>query len=267
MSKSMLGVKLQRGTIVVLSLDGTLVYVEDVQPTHCAVVALPEQPPGRRVDAVFTPGKVGAKKISPYAGYDREIAVSELSDRNREFIGTYETLRTQHGPNYVQRTPEEEKAMSVIKAGPAPRERKKRSPEDKKNKRAERRANNVICVKCGKARKHADHAFNTCTFEAPPEKVKRACAEAAPAAAAGPARYRVVSTDLTKAQEASDKFKDGNRFWRVFRALNGLPESTGAMEDIVRAVVLDGGREMSDVEKVTRRALKGLQDAGNVVRA
>lgn len=261
----MRGVLLSPKTIVVLSLDGTLVYVEDVQPTFCAVVALPEQLPTRADNAVFTPGRVGAKKISPYAGFDREIHEQDLSDRNREFIQTFEQLRVTHGPNHVQRTPEEEAKMAVIKAGPAPRAAK--TPADKAEKRRLRKENKLVCVKCGKVKVHADHAFNTCTFEAPPTKAPRAAREPKAAATRGADKFRVISTNLTKAQEASDKFKDGNRFWRVFRALNALPESTGDLATIMGAVVLDGGRPMTNVEKVTRRALKGLVDAGNVEKA
>ncbi len=269
---SMKGVVLERATVAILSLDGSLVYVEDVQPTHVSVVALPEQISERSGTCVFTPGRVGAKKISPYSRPDRVVPIAELSERNRNFIGEYEKLRAQHGPNFVQRTPEEEAKMTVIKAGPTPRSRK--SPDEKKKKRLERKSNKQLCAKCGKARVHADHAFNTCAFEEPAGKAETGRTSAAgdvhtvakaPRASGG--KFRIVNTDLTAVQAENDKFKEGNRFFRVFKALEKLPESTGSLEDIVRAVALDGGRPMTNAEKVSRRALKQLSDAGNVVRA
>lgn len=265
----MKGVVLERGTIAVLSLDGSLVYVEDVQPTHVAVVALPEQLSERGAACVFTPGRVGAKKISPYSRPDRLVPVTDLSERNRKFIGEFEALRAQHGPNFVQRTAEEEAKMTVIKAGPAPRQRK--SPEEKKKKRLERKAGKTLCATCGKPRVHGDHAFGTCTF-AEPVKASAPVGDAsstprAPRAASGAGRFKVTNTDLTAVQAENDKFKPGNRFFRVFRALEQLPESVGSLEDIIRAIALDGGRPMTNPEKVTRRALKQLSDAGNVTRA
>ena len=267
---SMKGVVLERAQVAILSLDGSLVYVEDVQPTHVAVVALPEQLSERSASCVFTAGRVGAKKISPYSKPDKIVPITELSPRNRAFIGEYEALRKQHGPNFVQRTPEEEAKMTVIKAGPAPRSRK--SPEEKKKKRLERRANKVLCVKCGKAKIHADHAFGTCDFEGPPLTGRTSASgdvqtiPKAPRAAKVEGRYQMINTDPAKVQAENDKFKEGNRFFRVFRALQQLPESTGSLEDIMRAVAMDGARPMTNPEKVARRALKQLIDAGNVTR-
>lgn len=261
------GTTLEKDSLIILALDGTLVYVEDVQPTYVAVVALPEQPASRSDSAVFTAGKVGPKKISPYSRADRTVERADLSEFNLKFLAEYASLRQQRGPNEVFLSEEQKAKMTVIKAGPAPRG-KVTDPEQraalKKDKREKRRAGKQICVKCGKAQIHADHQFNTCAFEAP---VKAARAAREPKAVKGDGKYRIISTDLTKAQAASDKFADGNRFWRVFRALNGLPESTGTLAEIMAAVVLDGGRVMTNVEKVSRRALKGLADAGNVVRA
>lgn len=252
----MKGVVLERASVVVLSLDGSLVYVEDVQPTYIAVVALPEQ---ATTSAVFTAGRVGAKKISPYSRPDRLVPVVELSERNRDFIAQYEVWRQQHGPNYVHRTPEEQAKMTVIKAGPAPRNKK--SPEEKKNRRLERKQGKIACAKCGKPKVHADHQFNTCAFEGPTAPTRTAKV-AAPKA--GPTQYVIVNNDLTKVQDKNDKFKEGNRFFRVFRALAGIG-GPADIEAIIRALAVDGARPMTDPEKVTRRALKQLIDAGNVV--
>lgn len=95
------GVTLAQGQVVVLALDGTLVYVEQVEQFFIGVVALPDQPTERADDRVFTPGRVGAKKISPMATADKVVPVEELSDRNKTFIATYEALRAQHGNNYI----------------------------------------------------------------------------------------------------------------------------------------------------------------------
>lgn len=256
------GITLESGQIAVLSLDGTLVYVEEVQPTYAAVVAFPEQPgAGERV---LMPGRVGARKISPYSRPDRIVPREELSERNKTFLETYGALRAAHGPNYVQRTPEEEAKMAVIKAGPKPRVPRSEAPVpiDKSERRKARREQKRVCVKCGKMKR--DHAgTNTCDFEGKPTREEKA---------AGPKVvknsdpiYRVISTDLTKAQAASDKFAEGNRFWRVFRALNSLDDQKGTLRDVIAKLALDGGRVMTDMEKVSRRALKQLLDAGNVV--
>src|SRR3954471_16672904 len=144
------GITLIPGTVVVLSLDGTMVYIEAVCPTHASVVALPEQPKARDDDRVFTPGKVGIKKISPFSSSDKDVAVTDLSARNREFIGTYEKLREQHGAHYIARTPEEEAAMSVRKVTPPARASRGTG------KRALKRAANYLrkCATCGEQPGH-----------------------------------------------------------------------------------------------------------------
>lgn len=265
---SMKSVVLERETVAILSLDGSLVWVEDVQPTHVAVVALPEQLSERGASCVFTPGRVGAKKISPYSRPDRVVPLTDLTPRNRQFVSEYAALRIQHGPNFVARTPEEEAKMTVIKAGPTPRQRK--SPEEKKQKRMDRKAGKQLCATCGKPRVHGDHAFGQCTFAEPAGRVAddtTAKTPRAPRAASGGNTFTITSTDLTTVQAQNDKFKDGNRFFRVFRALEQLPMSTGTLEDIIRAIALDGARPMTNPEKVARRALKQLGDAGNVTRS
>lgn len=257
------GISLVRGTIVVLDLDGTLAYIEDVQPTHATVVALPEQLPERRETIVFTPGRVGGKKISPYSAAARTVEVKDLSERNRDFIGSYEQLRTKFGPNHVARTPEEQAAkeaeMAVTKVHPtrAPRG----SVVDKQERRRKKREAKVPCVKCANVPAHLDHHNGTCEYEAPARKTR-----GGPRAVAAPTKqsYSVVNPDLTALQAANEKFAQGNRFHRVFVALSGLPESTGTSLDIIRAVLSDNGKPLKDAEKVVRRALAALCAAGNV---
>lgn len=258
MSKA--GITLERGTIAVLSLDGTMVYVEDIQPTYAAVVALPEQV--GTAERVLMPGRVGPRKISPYSRPDRIITKAELSERNAIFVDTFLDLRAAHGPNFVQRTPEEEAKMAVIKAGPKPRIPRGEAPQpiDKSERRKARREQKQLCTACGKMKR--DHAgTNTCEFVGKPARAEK---PAKGAKVIGDPKYRVISSDLTKAREGSDKFNEGNRFFRVFRALNGLPEHTGTLRDIIAALALDGGRAMTDMEKTSRRAVKQLLDAGNV---
>lgn len=261
------GITLVRGTIVVLDLDGTLVYVEDVQPTGARVVALPEQLPERKENAVFTPGRVGAKVISPYSSAARLVSVPDLSERNRDFVGTFEKLRAQHGPNYIARTPEEEAAMAVTKAkaSDAPKVHKggrgaKKSPEERKLKRQQRKAAKVPCVKCGMLPVHASHHGGGCEYEAPVKK-ERTRESKADEPKVGKT-YRLVNADITQLQADNDKFAQGNRFYRVFLALKNLTEAT--LAQIIAAVAQDAGKPMTNPEKVARRALKALTDSGNV---
>ncbi len=271
---SVRGITLVRGTIVVLSLDGTLVYVEDVQPTGARVVALPEQLAERKENAVFTPGRVGSKVISPYSSADREIKPTDLSERNREFVGTFEKLRAQHGPNFVARTPEEEAAMAVTKAkasdaASAPRVHKggrgaKKTPEERQQRRAQRKAAKVPCVKCGMVPIHANHHGGGCEYEAPEKKVRAAKASKSAGGGSSNPTFQVVDADISKLQADNDKFAQGNRFYRVFLALKNLPESKGTLANVIAAVALDAGKPMTNPEKVARRALKALTTAGNV---
>ena len=263
------GITLVPGTIVVLSLDGTLAYVEDVQPTFAAVVALPEQLPTQEKTQVFTPGRVGAKKISPFSSADRVVAVADLTQRNRDFIGNYEQLRKAHGPNFVSRTPEEQAAeeakMAVTKVNPTRAPRASVTPEDKQARRAARRAAKIPCVKCGFLPVHGGHHNGTYAYEAPVKKTrggKTTGIKGAPAPAGG-GSFQLVNPDISKLQADNDKFAQGNRFYRVFLALKGLPESTGTLANVIAALATDAGKPMTNPEKVARRALKALTAAGN----
>jgi hypothetical protein len=166
------GITLEQGQVVILDIDGSLVYVESINPICAAVVALPEQPPTRTDDRVFTPGRVGAKKISSYA-QGTVVPVTDLSARNREFIGTYEVLRQTHGVHYVDQTPEE-LAAAAAKATPVKSEKAERRAERsaeraaKKAERDQRKADKaklkttprylLKCAVCGQQPGHPDHA-------------------------------------------------------------------------------------------------------------
>jgi hypothetical protein len=261
----MKGISLEQGSIVILSLDGTLVYVEDVQPIFAAVVALPEQFPERASERVFTPGRVGVKKISPFSQADRTLSLAELSERNRAFISTYRALRETHGNNHIQRTPEEEAAMTVTKVTP-PSRRKQR------------------CAKCHEQPGHFNHPGDHEFIDAPAaagvssKQEKRRAARAASKAVAAPssptpvsgtarssgdaaaAVYTLISSDLTaaRAQPRGERYNDGNRSFRVFAALRDRPGSTGTLEDVVSAIVADGQTPLANPAKVARRTLTQL---------
>jgi len=260
------GVTLVPGTIRVPQVDGSLAYVEDVQPTFAGVVALPDQLPTHVLTQVFTPGRVGAKRISPFSSADKVVTVEELTERNREFIGTYEQLRKAHGPNFVSRTPEEQAALeaanvSVTKVHPtrAPRG----APVDKAAKRAARRAAKIPCVKCSLLPVHPDHHTGKCEYEAPVKKTRGGTTTGI-TGPKEPAGYQLIHDDISALQAANDKFAQGNRFYRVFLAMKNLPERTGTLANIIAALAMDAGKPMTDPEKVTRRALKQLVGAGNV---
>jgi hypothetical protein len=261
------GIALVPGTIVQLTLDGTLVYVEDVQPTFAAVVALPEQV---STGGVFKPGCVGAKKISPYSQASRAIDVPELSERNRDFIGTFEALRKQHGPNFISRTPEEVAAMSVMKVTGT---RKPRVREKKKPKREGRMYQK--CVTCGEQPGHWDHGTGDGKHEfvAPPVEASAPATEKAPRVRAerparatrpkGSGAYTLVSEDLTvaRATPRGEKFAEGNRSHRVVLAIASLPNKTGTLEEVIAALVTDGKTPPANPLKVVKRALNQLTRA------
>lgn len=266
----MRGITLETGTIVVLSLDGTLVFVEDVQPTWAAVVALPEQLTERTDERVFTPGKVGVKKISPYSSSSRVLAVTDLTPRNVAFIKDYVALRDAHGPHFVQRTPEEEAAMAVTKIKPSRAEKRKgRAP---KGETAEQHFKKR-CAQCNEQPGHpnhpGDHTFVEPEPEAPttpaasqPKRPVRSSGPRPSAASVG-AIYALVSSDLTKAkaQPRGDRYNDGNRSYRVVLAISTLPNCTGTLEDVVAALAADGGKAMTNPAKVARRTLNQLTKA------
>jgi hypothetical protein len=257
----MKGISLEVGTIVVLALDGTLVYVEEVQPTFASVVALPEQFAERSDERVFTPGKVSAKKISPYSQADRKLSVSELTERNREFIGTYEKLRQQHGPHHIVKDPNAPTPVAKTK-------RVKKTPEEKQAaKKAKRDAKKVApkykdrCVVCNEQQGHpshpTDHAFvapDNATITPAPKAPR-----APKAATTTGARVFVLAQDYTldaaRAMPRGEKYAEGNRSFRIVKALEGLPARTGTLEQVVDALGAAGGK---NPEKNSRRVLNQL---------
>jgi hypothetical protein len=155
--------------VVVLALDGTLVLVEDVQPTFAAVVALPDQLTPRPSNCVFTPGRVGAKKISPFSQAQSTVEVDQLSDRNKSFLESFMTLRDERGPNHIDRTQAELDAMAAAGQEPERVRRPKRTPEEKAAARAAKPAGKreakmlaalmhlLKCQTCGERKSHANH--------------------------------------------------------------------------------------------------------------
>lgn len=238
----MKGIVLEQGTVVTLASNGTLVYVEEVLPAFVEVVALPDQPDTREDERVFHPGAVRAKKISPFSSPETTHPIESLTEDNQTFITELDTLRSEHGLKYISG---EKNRMTVRKETGSGRERKPRP---------------VKCSECGELEEHANHP-DVHDFAAKAPRKKREPRAEKPT---GP--YVLGRLDLTEVQAASDKFKPGNRFHRVFLALQSLPDSTGTLDQIIVAVVTDGARMMTDPEKVVRRALKQLIDAGNVIQ-
>lgn len=177
------GVTLVQGQVAILALDGTLVYVEEVANTHASVVALPDQP--AKTDdgkaSVFTPGKVGAKKISPFSQAEKVIDVADLSDRNKNFIGTYEQLRKEHGANYIGddalRAAAEAAANSPTKEQQKALDRESKKA-DREARKAEKAAKKTAggprylqrCAQCGEQSGHPNHPGDH-EFVAPPPPV------------------------------------------------------------------------------------------------
>lgn len=166
----MKGISLVPGQVVVLALDGTLVYVEHVETTFVAVVALPEQPPNPDMSPAFTPGAVRAKKISPFATAKTVVEVKDLSERNKNFIATYEQLRAQD-IRHVDRTPDEQAAHDLAM-----------NPPDKATVRAQAKADKAAakvakpksgprylqrCATCNEQQGHPNHPGDH-AFVAPP---------------------------------------------------------------------------------------------------
>jgi len=165
---------MQAGQVGVLDLDGTLIYIDEVQAVFAGVVALPEQPAatnGRK--SVFTAGRVGIKKISPAATLESVVDIATLSERNKNFIDTFKDLSVKHGPNYVDRTPEEQAAFDAV-MNPPPKQKR----EKKEKQPAGPRVLNQKCTQCGEQRGHPKHPGDH-EFQAPaaPEVLCAACGQ------------------------------------------------------------------------------------------
>lgn len=225
------GVTLQEGQVATLDIDGTLVYVEAVQLTFIAVVAFPEQPPDRDVSPSFTPGKVGAKKISPFMRPRKVFKREELSPRNAIFLENYEQLRTQHGPTYIDRTPEEAAAYAAATA--APKTKAELKAERKAAKDAQKKvkptAAKVVprylqkCQTCNQQPGHPNHGTkdDQHEFVAPPETEMAPAAPVAKAPKAprsskktdvpeGPFKFIGTAAGITTLAAGNPKYKDGN---------------------------------------------------------
>lgn len=234
------GIKLKEGMACVLELDGTLVYVESVTPVCAVVVAPPDQPATRNITPSFTPGRVGGKRISPYAEFSAVIEHDQLTPRNQKFILEYQRWREEKGINYVERTPEEIAALEAAAVAPTKEQRKEQKQREKKERKDAKRALRVTprylqkCQTCGNQPGHPDHgtgpdkhefvppiqveASNT-VGDAPelgearvkPERRKRA-AEGSSKGVDVAATYRWVGTPeaLAAVAGANPKYADGN---------------------------------------------------------
>lgn len=264
------GITLQQGTVVVLTFDGTLVYIEDLEPMWAAVLALPEQPDTRTASNVFIPGAVRGKKISPYASFDKVVPLDDLSDKNREFITHYAAWRQDRGANFVFGKVE---AVPVKKVKPADvddptgaSKPKRGAGLSRKEKRALARATN--CATCGKQKadpvhdsRIADKYDHDFASAAPTKEATMPTGRGKPARPSNGARvFTLVSADLTtaKTQPKGERYDDGNRFHRVVMVLAALPDKSGTVEDIIAALLSDGGKIPANPEKVVKRCLAQL---------
>lgn len=299
------GIVLAVGQVVVLAIDNTMVYVEQVTPTFASVVALPEQPATRTDDRVFTPGKVGAKKISPFSLPDENfpdseggvIPVPQLSQRNKDFIGTYEKLRADNGPNFVDQTEAEKKTAAAggvkkVKPPKADRSAKKAEREaakaEKKAKRDAERAAAAAppaCAGCdagyfrtanGVHHSGADETapmWGICSIllagiKQPRVRVPKSPSE--PKAVRTPKattdksalRFKLVNDSLATASAEKDKFKAGNRGHKVYEAFKiALAElgDTASVAQVMEAAAVRHGADWSnDPEGVCYNALNDL---------
>jgi len=218
----MKGVTLTPGTVGVLSLDGTLVYIEAIEQTFAGVVALPDQPTDRKDERVFTPGRVGMKKISPFSEFDKTVPIEDLTQRNKDFIGTFEKLRSVHGPNFVDRTPEEEAAYQAQANPPdkgAARAAKKAERAAAKEAKKKNGARYLLkCQTCGQQPGHPNHPDDH-AFVPPPGVDMNSLPEDKPAKQPKPPKAPPVilcvacdETDEGNEAHRKDKSDGGHRF-------------------------------------------------------
>lgn len=268
----MKGVTLVPKTAVVLSLDGTLVYVEDIQPTFAAVVAFPEQPAERSDDRVFTPGRVGAKKISPFAQAGKTVAIADLSERNKLFLDSYEKIRDERGPNVIQRTPEEEAAMSVTKANPQKPSREERKAARKAEREARKAAGETVprykrkCVTCGEQPGHPNHPDQH-PFLEPADKPVREKKERAPRAGKpstdGPFKWVGDEKALNVMASGNPKYKEKNSGRAIAYAVR---DGATTPDEVVAALMNDPKWNEVSIDRI-KAALIQLIGAGLVENA
>ena len=208
MSEKIRGVVMEPGQVVVLSLDGSLVFVEETTRLYSGVVPLPEQPPTRKEVRYFVPGRVGMKKISPFAGVDKVVPPEELSSVNLQFLSEFKQVRDEKGNNEVHLA-KKEQPVTVTKAGPK-KKRKKKSDIDE-----ELRAK---CQTCGEQRGHpkhpSDHEFvpPDDATPAPPAKEPRQPRASGGRKPSAPSTFKWIGSDLLVETLAAGnpKYKDGN---------------------------------------------------------
>jgi hypothetical protein len=237
---------------VILELDGSLVFVEDIQPTFAAVVALPEQPTDVQ-NRFITPGRVGARKISPFSKFARAVNEGDLSAFNQTFLATFKQVRDENGPNKVIRTPEEEAAMSVTKAGPTPKVKKTKAETPHYAKK---------CQTCGEQPGHPNHpdghAFvePAAGFEKPEKtpRVKKEKAAKTPRAGKPGATgsFRFVGSDATLEMlgAMNPKYAEGNTGRHIITAIKDAGDDGIDLAGVQAAIVAMGKKEIS-VERLT----------------
>lgn len=241
---SVKGIQVTQGSIVVLQINGALVYVEEVQPTKCKLVALPDQPTTYDPKEQFlTPGSVKARVVSPYIAIEKEVAVPELSDRNRQFLGDLEKLREQHGDKYVDQIPEEAARMSVKKAQPSKKTAKVRAQQGASQETPDQEA----------------PATKDSTDDEPKEKRARK-----PRRDVDRRFKRVAGREIPKEVEKKNgeletKFNAGNRGWKVLDALEKLG-GEASIQEVVDHLAQADPHWCAHPAKVVTRALTQLTD-------
>lgn len=216
------GISLVAGQVVRLEINGALVYVESVTTKAAELIVLPQQGDTFDADDRFVPGRVGVIKVSPFATGE-EVPIVDLSDRNRSFIGSYEQLREQHGPKFIDQTEEEATAMAVKKSAGTKPTKTPKAPKPEKAKK-----------------------------EPKPKKEKKA------KTAKSDFKYKVfTSKTLAAAEKFNAKFKPGNRGHKVWEAVKELG-GTASVGEVVAHLNGKDPEWCAEPEKVVARALKQL---------
>lgn len=232
------GIQVTPGMVAVLEINGAIVYVEEVLPTRCKLVCLPDQPTTfSQKEQFLTPGAVKARIVSPYIGIVNEVPVAELSDRNKDFIGSFEKLRELHGDKFVDQTPEEQARMSV----------KKIKPEKAKK---EKKVKNEVATDPADAPEASTGA--------PEPKAKRGRRDV-------DLRYkRIPGKEIPKEVEKKNgsletKFNPGNRGWKVLTALEKLG-GEASIQEVIDHLEETSPQWCEHPIKVVTRALKQLSE-------
>lgn len=258
----MKGNNLTAGQVVVLELNGAWVYVEEVLPTKAKLVCLPDQPATfKQKEEFLTPGAVRGRVVSPFISIEREVDISELTERQRNFIGSFEKLRTEKGMAHIDRTPEEEEAaMTVKKAGPVRKSKAERDVEKEEARKAkaeakEKKRADKAAAKAASRTKDADQEDDDEESDSQPGQRR--------SRANNGAKYRIIDgrevpKEIEKKNgELEAKFNEGNRGWKVLKALKDLGGTATPAE--IKAHLDDRDPHWcANPEKVIRRALRQL---------